>query len=155
MYYIYGFIYIRKSVIRNLFIVIVVTKTMTEIAPRGTSGVPLSAQIPGGSPPPRTKVPADLKFSLDTNSGLEKAVHDNKEFFRRPGSEKLYLRIDNGLECTGCGSEVAAAKVIRAIWDGLFPCSGSGQTMQSTVPYCPGCEEKPSPYGLPITVSDT
>jgi len=50
-----------------------------------------------------------------------------------------------------CGTEIMGAEVAHPIWDGPFPCSGSGQCHYETVPYCPKCEEKPSYSGSPIT----
>ena len=51
-----------------------------------------------------------------------------------------------------CGTEIMAAKVAHPIWDGPFPCSGSGQCHYETVPYCPECETAPNFNGAPIDV---
>jgi hypothetical protein len=50
-----------------------------------------------------------------------------------------------------CGTEILSKRVAHPIWDGPFPCSGSGQCEYETVPYCPKCEEEPSSSGAPIT----
>jgi len=52
--------------------------------------------------------------------------------------------------CNDCGSEISGTTVTHSIWDGPGPCSGSGEVRSETVPYCPKCEERPSPYGIPI-----
>ena len=52
--------------------------------------------------------------------------------------------------CKDCGSKIQGAKVIQPIWDGPFPCSGSGRVTSEIVPYCPKCEPKLSSRGSPI-----
>ncbi len=53
-------------------------------------------------------------------------------------------------ECAQCSGEIKGARVVHPIWDGPFPCSGSGKCHYETVPYCPKCEEQPS--GAPISI---
>jgi hypothetical protein len=72
------------------------------------------------------------------------------EYQRKRGSSVIYKKTDNGYICINCGSEIETAEVIHPVWDGPFPCSGSGKTAKETVPYCPKCEEKPNPSGTPI-----
>lgn len=50
-----------------------------------------------------------------------------------------------------CGTVLLGARVHHPIHDGPFPLSGSGQVHIETVPYCPTCEEAPSPHGRPIS----
>lgn len=52
-----------------------------------------------------------------------------------------------GYKHNQCGETVMAFIDHRPIWDGPFPCSGSGQVRRETVPYCPKCEEKPATLG--------
>ena len=59
---------------------------------------------------------------------------------------------ENPSVCVKCGATIMAETVARPIWDGPFPCSGSGQCEYEDVPYCPNCEKKPSFYGRPIKV---
>ena len=47
-----------------------------------------------------------------------------------------------------CGTVLLAKPVHYSIWDGLFPCSGSGEVRVVTVPYCPTCETEPSSTGI-------
>lgn len=51
-----------------------------------------------------------------------------------------------------CGTTLLGARVHHSIWDGPFPCSGSGRVEVEIVPYCPTCQEKPSEHGAPIEV---
>ena len=46
-----------------------------------------------------------------------------------------------------CGEIVMTFTDYRPIWDGPFPCSGSGRVHRDVVPYCPKCEEKPESLG--------
>lgn len=46
-----------------------------------------------------------------------------------------------------CGETVMDFIDYRPIWDGPFPCSGSGKVHREHVPYCPKCEEKPDSTG--------
>lgn len=50
-----------------------------------------------------------------------------------------------------CGAEIVSQQVAHPIWDGPFPCSGSGRCNYEDVPYCPQCEEPPNYNGAPIT----
>lgn len=52
-----------------------------------------------------------------------------------------------------CGSEIMSATVARPIWDGPFPCSGSGRCQYQDTPYCPNCETKPGFHGSPIRIA--
>lgn len=55
-------------------------------------------------------------------------------------------------ECTNCGEEILGVKVAHPIWDGPFPCSGSGKCHYENVPYFPKCEQEPKFHGTPIKV---
>lgn len=46
-----------------------------------------------------------------------------------------------------CGETVMDFIDYRPIWDGPFPCSGSGRVHRDHIPYCPKCEEKPVSQG--------
>lgn len=67
----------------------------------------------------------------------------------------LVLTESTGEEGVGyihsCGTEIMSVRVAHPIWDGPFPCSGSGQCHYEITPYCPKCEEEPSSRGSPIT----
>ncbi|MBA7558665.1 hypothetical protein ES708_00271 [subsurface metagenome] len=84
---------------------------------------------------------------------------------KRPGGQitekdgkKIWLVLSEstGKEGKGykhkCGTEIMGARVAHPIWDGPFPCSGSGQCSYETVPYCPKCETEPGFHGAPIDV---
>lgn len=58
---------------------------------------------------------------------------------------------DPGPYTHNCGNEIKGAIIAHPIWDGPFPCSGSGQCEYETIPYCPICEDAPSYSGSPIT----
>jgi len=47
------------------------------------------------------------------------------------------------LKCIKCGAAAQGKRVAHPIWDGPFPCSGSGRCHYETVPYCPNCERDP------------
>jgi len=68
----------------------------------------------------------------------------------------LVLAESKGKEGVGykhkCGAEIKGASVTHPIWDGPFPCSGSGQVHTETVPFCPECETEPNYHGAPIDV---
>jgi DNA-directed RNA polymerase subunit RPC12/RpoP len=74
------------------------------------------------------------------------------EYIRKKGSKIVYRKAENGYVCSTCGSEILAARVAHPIWDGPFPCSGSGRCHNEDVPYCPKCEKKPDFSGIPISV---
>ena len=59
---------------------------------------------------------------------------------------------ENPYVCVKCGATILAVKVAHPIWDGPFPCSGSGRCEYEEVPYCPKCEKQPSFTGAPINV---
>ncbi len=75
-------------------------------------------------------------------------------FMRRKGSSFVYRVIPEGDDykciCANCDSEIMSATIAHSIWDGLFPCSGSGQCEYEYVPYCPKCEQIPDFRGSPI-----
>ncbi|MBI5066315.1 hypothetical protein HZA97_08830 [Candidatus Woesearchaeota archaeon] len=79
-------------------------------------------------------------------------------YARKQGSEVVYLVINSdptgkfNCKCAKCDSEVLGARIAHPIWDGPFPCSGSGKCHYETVPYCPNCEKQPNFHGSPITV---
>ncbi|HDZ54599.1 MAG TPA: hypothetical protein ENI19_01125 [Candidatus Nealsonbacteria bacterium] len=50
-----------------------------------------------------------------------------------------------------CGTEILGEKIAHPVWDGPTPLSGHGQCEYEMVPYCPKCENKPNPQGVPIT----
>ena len=83
-----------------------------------------------------------------------------EEIIKRAGGKLidgkwLVLTESEGKEGVGfvhkCGIEILAVSRAHPIWDGPFPCSGSGQCHYEQVPYCSKCEEKPSSSGAPIT----
>ena len=49
-----------------------------------------------------------------------------------------------------CGTTLMSVRVSHSVWDGLFPCSGTGEVRWETVPYCPSCQTRPSTYGNPV-----
>lgn len=57
------------------------------------------------------------------------------------------------LKCKKCGGDVMAKTVAHPIWDGPFPCSGSGRCEYEQVRYCPNCEKEPNFHGTPIKKS--
>lgn len=79
-----------------------------------------------------------------------------QEFMRGRGHSVVYrIKTKKGeqtYECAQCGEEILDAEVAHPIWDGPFPCSGSGRCHYEAVPYCPKCETKPSFNGTPIRV---
>ena len=46
-----------------------------------------------------------------------------------------------------CGMDVTGITVFLSVRDGLFPLSGTGETVNEVVPYCPKCEHKPEGHG--------
>lgn len=55
--------------------------------------------------------------------------------------------------CKTCKGTIMAVTVLHPVWDGPFPCSGSGQVKRGDdLPYCPKCEVEPSSSGAPIKV---
>ena len=72
------------------------------------------------------------------------------------GDKKWLVLIESTKTSSGythnCGTEILAAQVAHAVWDGPFPLSGSGRVHYETVPYCPHCEEEPNFHGTPIQV---
>lgn len=83
---------------------------------------------------------------------------------RRPcqvATNGLYLVIDESARKPDggwrhrCGTDVAPKQVSHPVHDGPFPLSGSGEVRVETVPFCPTCEEEPSPFGLPIVPAES
>ncbi len=72
------------------------------------------------------------------------------EYQRKRGSSAVYKKVNDSYVCVSCNSEIQQTEVIHPIWDGPFPCSGSGETAKEFVPYCPKCEKEPSSSGSPI-----
>ena len=72
------------------------------------------------------------------------------------GKVWLVLAESTGEEGVGwkhkCGTIIMSTTVAHPIWDGPFPCSGSGRCHNEIVPYCPKCEVKPNFHGAPIDV---
>lgn len=73
-------------------------------------------------------------------------------FMRKKGGSAVYQKVEDGYQCTTCGSEIQQVEVIHSIWDGPFPMSGSGETTKECIPYCPKCEQKPNVRGTPIRI---
>ena len=98
----------------------------------------------------------DLKFEpVETESWevvkLEKAEKEGVEYLRKINGNIVYKKNGETFECLTCGAQIMAAQIAHPIWDGPFPCSGSGRCYYEEVPYCPKCEEKPNFHGFPIT----
>jgi hypothetical protein len=55
--------------------------------------------------------------------------------------------------CKKCGSQILAVIRYYPIWDGPFPCSGSGEVGSENIPFCPQCEEKPDSRGTPSAIA--
>lgn len=62
---------------------------------------------------------------------------------RQAGNFDNYERKGSGWICKTCGSTIMASIKYAPIWDGPFPCSGSGEVESYQLPYCPKCEVKP------------
>ena len=76
---------------------------------------------------------------------------EGNEFMRKRSGNVLYIKTEDGYKCINCNSEIMTVKVAHAIWDGPFPCSGSGSCAYENIPYCPKCEKEPNYHGSPIT----
>ena len=75
---------------------------------------------------------------------------------RMPGNLDNYIKDGNGARCRTCDAEILAATVTHSIHlpgGALGGMAGFGEVQTERVPYCPNCEEKPSPYGAPIYYS--
>ncbi len=72
------------------------------------------------------------------------------KIMRKNWGKKFVEQKDGTFKCRACGETILAVRVAHPIWDGPFPCSGSGRCWYELVPYCPKCDEKPGPHGLPI-----
>ncbi len=100
----------------------------------------------------------DLEFKIIENIPSwaafkpEIAKKDGIEYHRKKGSKVVYKKIDDGLQCMSCDSEIQAAEVAHPVHDGPFPLSGSGRCRYEQVPYCPKCEEIPKYHGSFITL---
>ncbi len=81
---------------------------------------------------------------------------EGNKFMRSRGRLVVYKIISEDkkgtqkYQCVECGSDILGETVAHPIWDGPFPCSGSGQCQCEKVPYCLKCEEKPCSSGIPI-----
>jgi hypothetical protein len=78
---------------------------------------------------------------------VRKKREPSRVYAVKPGSPNLW-------RCAKCGSELLAARIAQPIWDGPFPCSGSGKCHYENAPYCPTCETKPSSHGSLIEVEN-
>ena len=85
---------------------------------------------------------------------------NGQEYMRKKGSSIVYKVASNDkkgnqtYQCAQCGSEIMGAEVAHPIWDGPFPCSGSGRCHYEKVPYCPKCEKQPNFHGTPIEIGE-
>jgi hypothetical protein len=64
--------------------------------------------------------------------------------------ERYVQQEDGSYICRDCSEAIMGAQVAHPIWDGPFPCSGSGRVKYETVPFCPKCESEPSFHGTPV-----
>jgi hypothetical protein len=67
--------------------------------------------------------------------------------------KQLYFGPNDGRtiwRCGKCGGDIFTATVAHPVWDGPFPCSGSGQCEYEQALYCSVCEKVPSFSGDPI-----
>lgn len=79
--------------------------------------------------------------------------------FMRPEGRTVVYRIASQTpdgkkqeyECAKCDSTILGITVTHPVWDGPFPCSGSGRVESEQVPYCPTCETKPGYFGMPVS----
>lgn len=53
--------------------------------------------------------------------------------------------------CKKDGTLILAVIRYYPVWDGPFPCSGSGEVLSENIPFCPTCEESPTNIGTPVT----
>lgn len=61
---------------------------------------------------------------------------------RDPKWAEVYeLRADGKYYCRKDGSLILGRIVTVPVWDGPFPCSGSGMVESYQTPYCPKCEQ--------------
>ncbi len=72
-----------------------------------------------------------------------------------PILEESSRQADGGWIHDKCGTELLGAHVHHPIHDGPFPLSGYGRVELEVVPYCPQCQEAPSPSGAVITRQPT
>lgn len=70
---------------------------------------------------------------------------------RESGNFNFYERKGDVWLCKTCGSVIAASIKYFPVWDGPFPCSGSGEVISENIPFCPTCEERPDSRGTPVT----
>lgn len=86
---------------------------------------------------------------------MAETTETKRESGQLKGENYLVLTESTGQPGVGythnCGTKILCINVAHPIWDGPFPCSGSGQCEYEIVPYCPKCEEEPSSSGAPIT----
>lgn len=81
---------------------------------------------------------------LDESAVSEiEAMGHTKTVKREAGNLDNYERNGSGWNCKTCGSTIAASIKYVPVWDGPFPCSGSGEVESYQLPYCPNCEVKP------------
>lgn len=72
---------------------------------------------------------------------------------RMPGNLDNYIKDGDGARCKECNAVILGAEVTHSIHLRELPGSGFGEVQVEIVPYCPNCDEKPSPYGAPIYYS--
>ncbi len=81
--------------------------------------------------------------------------HPKILFFRKK-NKPAQIYVANGIEnwnCLKCETPVLRIEVSHPLQDMIFPLSGSGRSHEEMAPYCPSCEERPSPCGSAITTA--
>jgi hypothetical protein len=61
-----------------------------------------------------------------------------------------YREVEDHFECVKCGAIILAATVAHPIWDGPFPCSGSGQCQYEDVHIVPHARKCLLTTGVPL-----
>lgn len=45
------------------------------------------------------------------------------------------------MKCPKCGTELTTKLIYTPVWDGIFPCSGGGETVNTVRLWCPECQK--------------
>lgn len=75
---------------------------------------------------------------------------------RKPGDFANYNGPDaeGQFTCKTCGDYIRSVTVSHSVHFAEFSApTGGGEVRTTEEPYCPNCEERPSPYGAPIKES--
>ncbi len=87
----------------------------------------------------------------NTSDGVAANVGPSSEPEKRePGDLENYIQKGDGWFCKQCGAKVFSVQVSHPVHIVGLDGGGYGDCKYEEVPYCPNCDKKPNPQGVPV-----